>query len=270
MDRQIMQQLNQLIDQGKEVALVMVSSTSGSAPRDEGSMMLVDREGNVLAGTIGGGNIEHTARKDAAECLKRRQNKTFHYELTMADRPDALGMACGGISDVVVKVFYNNDPLIICGAGHVGQALYGVAQYLPLDTIIIDNREEYANQDNFPQAKGIYAGDMAQLLSDLDVTENASIVIITHGHMHDIEVLDAAIKTPARYIGMIGSRTKVRYCFDELIKRGVDKQLLDKVYSPIGLNIGGETPGEIAVSILAEILMVKYDRDGRPLKKDQK
>lgn len=269
MDRQIMQTLNQLIDQGKEVALVMVSSTSGSAPRDEGSMMLVDRHGTVLTGTIGGGAIENKARQDAAECLKRRQNKTFHYELTMADKPDALGMACGGIADVVVKVFYANDPLIICGAGHVGQALYGVMQYLPFDPVIVDNREEYANRDNFPQARSIQAGDMAQIIRDMEIGEDASIVIITHGHKHDIEVLGEAIKKPARYIGMIGSRTKVRYCIDELLKQGADPAALKRVHAPIGLNIGGETPGEIAVSILAEILMVKYERDGRPLMADQ-
>ncbi|HHT21354.1 MAG TPA: dehydrogenase [Tissierellia bacterium] len=265
MDRQIMQKLNQLIEQGQEVALVMVSSTSGSAPRDEGSMMLVDRDAKVLIGTVGGGAIEHTARRDAAECLKRRQNKTFHYELTMADRPDALGMACGGVADVVVKVFFNNDPLIICGAGHVGQALYGIADYLPFDTIIIDDREEFANRENFPRAKAVHAGDMAKILSDMDPTKDASIVIMTHGHLHDIDVLEAALTKQVRYIGMIGSRTKVKYCLDELIKRGVDQALLDQVHSPVGLNIGGETPGEIAVSILAEMLMVKYERDGRPL-----
>lgn len=266
MDRQIMNKLNQLIDQGEEVALVMVSSTSGSAPRDEGSMMLVDRAGQVLIGTIGGGAIEQTARQDAAECLKRRQNKTFHYELTMADRPDALGMACGGVADVVVKVFFSNDPLIICGAGHVGQALYGVAEYLPFDRVIIDNREEFANWDNFPQARSIHAGDMAQILRDMEVEKNASIVIMTHGHLHDIDVLEAAVTKNVRYIGMIGSRAKVKFCMDELRKRGIDQTLLDQVHSPVGLNIGGETPGEIAVSILAEILMIKYDRDGRPMR----
>lgn len=268
MERKLMQILNQMIEQGKEVALVMISSTGGSSPREEGSMMLVDRDGNVLAGTIGGGAIENTARQDAADCLKRRINKTFHYELTMADRPDAIGMACGGVADVVVKVFYANDPLIIVGAGHVGQALYGVAQFLPMDTIIIDSREEYANRENFPDAREVYAGEIPQILGDLDVPETASIVIITHGHKHDIVALKEALNKPARYIGMIGSRTKVRYCLDELKKQGVAEELLNKVYSPIGLNIGGETPGEIAISILAEILKVKYDRDGLSLKKE--
>jgi xanthine dehydrogenase accessory factor len=261
MDGLLIKKLDQYISERKEVALVTVTNKAGSGPRDSGSMMIVDHEGHLLAGTIGGGGVEEKAKKDAVDCIRTDVSKACHYELTLKDTKDSLHMACGGIVDVFIKVFKNSDALIIFGAGHIGMELSLMGKRLGYHVTVVDQRADYANEEKYPHADKVIAGLHSDALEELTINEFSSIVIVTHGHVHDMDVLKLVAHTKARYIGMIGSKTKIRHCFKELEAGGVLRSDLDKVYAPIGLQIGGDTPAEIALSILSEIQAVKFSKN---------
>lgn len=266
MDILLIKHLNELIERREEVALVTVTNKAGSGPRGSGSMMLVDKNGQLLYGTIGGGGVEEQAKKDAAICIKNNESKALHYELTLKDTKDSLHMACGGIMDIFVKVFTNNNQLIIVGAGHIGKELSTFSKMLGYHTVMIDHREEYANYERYGHVDVVLAGDVVEHLMNINIDEQTSIVIVTHGHMFDMEALEAVINTDARYIGMIGSRSKIKHIYSELENKGISKERLQDVFAPIGIDIGGETPAEIALAIMAEVQAVRYNKRGAFLK----
>lgn len=249
----------------EEVALVTITNTEGSSPLGIGSMMLVDSEGVILGGTIGGGEIEEKARLDAQACLKAGESKKISYGLNLRTGPDNLSMTCGGNVEVFITVFKNADQIIIVGAGHVGLSLYKFAKLLGYAVTIIDDREEFLTKERFPEADRLMPGDIPTELGRCRIDERTSIVIITHGHLFDEAALEAVITSPARYIGMIGSRKKISAVYHNLEKRGIPRESFERVYSPIGLDLGGERREEVALAIIAEIQAVKYGRDGRPL-----
>ncbi len=261
MDSGIMKKLVELMDQRVEVALVTVTSKTGSGPRDKGSMMLVDKKGELLYGTIGGGGVEERAKKDAKMCIDSNQSEAFHYELTMKESEHALGMACGGMVDVFVKVFRTGSSLIIFGGGHIGLELTRFAKALDYTVTVVDEREAFSQPDRLQGADRVLTGDPVSLLETLHIDQETYIIIVTHGHRFDLDVLRAVLDSQAAYIGMIGSVNKINFCFKELIKEGVEKASLQKIYAPIGLDIGGETPAEIALSILSEIQAVKNGKE---------
>jgi xanthine dehydrogenase accessory factor len=267
MDALLIKELSGYIQAQREVALVTVINKSGSGPRDSGSMMIVDNQGNLLAGTIGGGGIEEKAKKDAADCIQKNVSKACHYELTLKDTEASLHMACGGVVDVFIKVFKNSDQLIIFGAGHIGMELSYMGKRLGYHITMVDQRPEYANHERYPHADCVLSGDMPSCAEALNIDSQTSIIIVTHGHVHDMAALREVVNSNARYIGMIGSKNKIRHCFKELEAEGIDRKNLDKIYAPIGLKIGGDTPAEIALSILSEVQAVKFDKK-MPFMKD--
>lgn len=265
MEIRIMEKLAGCIKADQDVVLVTVTNVQGSSPRGVGSMMLVDAEGKLAEGTIGGGAVEERALRDAAECIKRGISKTVHYELNSSDSENALHMACGGSIDVFFKVFKSQDELVIVGAGHIGDKLSKMAHILGYHITIVDDREECANRDRFPEADVLKVGDIGEILGSYPVSNKTSIVIITHGHKYDQMALENVIDSKARYIGMIGSRNKIKLCFSNMVEKGFGKEKLSKVFAPIGLDIGGETPEEIAVAIIAQIQAVKHNKLGGSL-----
>lgn len=269
MDAMLMKQLVACIEKREEVALVTVTSKFGSGPRDMGSMMIVDSRGNLVGGTIGGGGVEEKAKNDAVRCISENQSMAFHYELTMKDSEYSLKMVCGGTLDVFIKVFKNEKQLMIFGGGHIGLVLCDFAKALGYQVSVYDQRQEYSSKERFPNADSVYTGDLDQALEQMKPSALTSIVIITHGHNHDLDVLKRVVGTDAGYIGMIGSSTKIRHCFNDLLEQGVSKDLLRRVHAPIGLDIGGETPAEIALAILAEMQALQFGKSG-PYMKDIK
>lgn len=258
--------LAEKIEDNHDVAMVIVIRAEGSSPRGVGSMMIVSRDGNLLAGTIGGGIVEERAKKDAADCIIRHQSKTVSYDLDKdSDRPNALNMTCGGNIEVFINVFVSRDKLLIIGGGHVGFCLYRLAKFLDYYVAIIDNRPEFCNKERFPEADELIAGDISTNLDQYPINEKTNIVIVTHGHQYDEQALEKVIESQARYIGMIGSRKKIELCFKNLQAKGISKEKLERVHAPIGLNLGGERPEEIALAIMAQINAVKYDRDKETL-----
>jgi xanthine dehydrogenase accessory factor len=266
MEHILIQKLSQLIQENHDVALVTVTDTQGSSPRGKGSMMLVDKEGNLIEGTIGGGAVEEKAKQDAAICIRRGISKAIHYGLHPTAKENALPMICGGNMDVFIKVFTKQDSLLIIGAGHIGTKLSKIAKILDYHVTIIDNREEFASEERFPEADERLVGDIEDILTNYPIDEKTNIVIVTHGHRYDQQALEAVIDSPAGYIGMIGSQKKVVTCFKNLEEKGIAKSRIAAIHAPIGLDIGGEKPEEIALAIMAEIQSVKYNKSGSFLK----
>ena len=156
--------------------------------------------------------------------------------------------------EVLIEPITRRPTLYIMGAGHVGQALSGIGRIVGFRTVVVDDREKYANKTRFADADEILVSDFGEIADKVKVDKSSYVVIVTRGHQHDKTVLKAFIHSNAIYVGMIGSRKKVKEVFQSLIQEGVEKKLLDRVYSPIGLDIGAQTASEIAVSIMAEII----------------
>lgn len=266
MEAQLMKKMLKYIDQGEAVALVTVTSKLGSGPRDTGSMMLVSVGGELIDGTIGGGKVEEQAKHDAAECIRKNESSAFKYELTLKETEHSLGMACGGAVEIFVKVFSEQDKLVVFGGGHIALDLSVFAKALNYRVTIIDHRPDFISDERFPDVERKIS--MVDFMAEpFDMDSNTSVVIVTHGHSYDMEALKMVIDSPARYIGMIGSRSKINFCFTQLQNEGVSEELLATVHAPIGIDIGGETPPEIALAIMGEIQAVKYNRSGGFLSK---
>jgi xanthine dehydrogenase accessory factor len=171
---------------------------------------------------------------------------------------------CGGTLDIFIEPVLPAAWLYIFGAGHVALNLYRTAFQAGFDVTVVDDRESYANRERFSQAKQVIAEDFDQAMAKLTPGENSYIVIITRGHRDDMRVLRWAVKTPARYVGMIGSKRKTITIFRELVKEGIPEHLFDRVHAPVGLDIGAITPEEIAVAITAELIAARR-RVERPL-----
>lgn len=251
-------------EEKRDFAVVTIVKAEGSTPRGESAKMLVFPDGSSF-GTVGGGILEARAIQEALKAIEKGKSTLVEYSLD-DEKEEGLPMKCGGDVQLFIEVFKEKPQLIIVGAGHVGRALCRIASMLDFDITVIDDRKEWANRDRFPGASNIIVEkDMAKIFESIQTGNNTYVVIATRGHMHDKEALAAALKRETRYIGMIGSPRKVKEVFAQLMGEGFQKEVLERVYSPIGLDIGGETPEEIAVSIIAEILMVKYNRSGDSL-----
>lgn len=252
-----------LEQQHKSYAVVTIVSASGSTPREQGKM-LVDDSGYV-AGTIGGGEAEYLAINDAKEYIRRGINNVKTYNL-LGEQSDT-GMTCGGTITVLFEVYAQKPTLVMIGAGHVGTAVLSFARLLGYETVLIDDRSEADT------AKAIALADTYTHTSDyfsdilaLDVPAGAYYVIATHGHSFDGIALAGVLKKDSGYVGMIGSRNKINGVFDRLLSDGYSREELDKVYTPIGLELGGETPEEIALSIMSEIQQIRCGGSGKHMR----
>jgi xanthine dehydrogenase accessory factor len=240
---------------GERAVLATIVSTRGSAPRKEGAKMLVQANGQI-AGTVGGGSLEHQVYKEALERMEENVSKLTHFELTNEDA-SREGMICGGTVDVFIESITSLPMLFIFGGGHISLSLARIGKMVDFRVVVIDDRPEFANAERFPEADETIAEDMTSLMQRLDIDRFSYIVIVTRGHQNDTQALEWAVSTPAAYIGMIGSKRKIHTIFSYLKTKGITQEQLDRVHSPIGLPIGAETPEEIAVSIMAEIIQVR-------------
>ena len=248
------------IDRGETIALVTVVETKGSTPREIGAKMLVNKNG-LVAGTIGGGITEAKVIKEAKQALKEGKGKLLTYRLTKEQAALDEGAICGGEMKVFIDILQPKEEVLIFGAGHIAACVSKLAKTVGFKVTIIDDRKEFANQDRFPEADEIIAEDTEKALTHLNITPSTYIIVLTRGHLKDEEVLGSVIKSSAAYIGMIGSQKKNATVFQRLIKKGISQEELDKVHTPIGIDINAQTPEEIAVSIMAEIIQVKRKKE---------
>lgn len=257
MQENIIEIISAAVRDNQRIWVATVIAAQGSTPGKPGMKMVIYPDGTT-AGTIGGGQVE---RDVIAETLEKRYSALTRrlYEMS-GDFGQQAGMACGGQQEVIIEPFGSSAPLYIVGAGHCAMELSALAARCGFAVTVIDDRPEWANRERHPRAKVLICQDYSNLERHIAFSEDAFVVIMTHQHLHDEEALRACIRRKWRYLGMIGSRRKVGLLFDKLASEGVERKLLDRVSSPIGLDIGSETPAEIAVSITAQLIEVRNGR----------
>jgi len=240
---------------GRRGAVATIVNSRGSIPSFESAKMLVRDDGS-MAGTIGGGCVEAEVWQAAREVMAQEKPRSLSFDLNQDPKYDT-GLVCGGTLEVFIEPVLPAALLYIFGAGHVAVELFKAARNAGFESIVVDDRETYANAERFPGAVEIVAKDFDEALRELAPAEASYIAIATRGHRDDMRVLRWAVQTPARYIGMIGSKRKAITVFRELTREGLKPELFDRVHSPVGLDIGAVTPEEIAVSIVAELIGVR-------------
>ncbi|GAC1375229.1 MAG: XdhC/CoxI family protein [Ktedonobacteraceae bacterium] len=248
---------------GERVVVATVARTNGSAPCPIGSKMLVRADGS-MQGSFGGTQTDSKVVREALKALREGRTYTTHIHLD-ADQGEAVG-SCGATLEVLFEVLRPEPRLILAGAGYVSQALARLAAHLDFRLVVVDDRRDLADPNVFGSQVNLILGDIPQALQDLEPDDASWIVIVTRGHTQDKEALRAALATNAAYVGMIGSQSKVKHIFRDLLKEGVDPARLASVHAPIGLDLGAETPDEIALSIAAEIVMLRKKASGASLK----
>jgi xanthine dehydrogenase accessory factor len=248
----IYQEIVGLRQAGRRGALATITNVRGSIPSFQTSKMLVRDDGSIV-GTIGGGCVEAEVWQAAREVMEEEKPRTLTFNLNQNPKYDT-GLVCGGTLEVFIEPVLPIPVLYLFGAGHVAFNTYKVARAAGFDVVIVDDRESYANRERFPDARDVLAEDFEQACTRLTPNENSYIVIVTRGHRDDMRVLRWAVNTPARYIGMIGSRRKTIAIYKELENQGMNAALFERVNAPVGLEIGAVTPEEIAVAIVAEVI----------------
>jgi xanthine dehydrogenase accessory factor len=238
--------------EGRRGAMATIVNVRGSIPSFKTAKMLVRDDGSIM-GTIGGGCVEAEVWQAAREVMESEKPRSLTFDLNQDPKYDT-GLVCGGTLEIFVEPILPPAELYIFGAGHVAASLYKVAKITGFDITVVDDREVYASRERFPEAEKIIAEDFEKAMAQLSPSESSYIVIVTRGHRDDMRVLRWAVQTPARYIGMIGSKRKTITIFKELQSEGLSAQLFDRVHAPVGLDIGAITPEEIAVSITAELI----------------
>jgi xanthine dehydrogenase accessory factor len=248
--------LGEALKAGEEVALVTIVSANGSTPQRVGAKMLVYADGRIV-GTIGGGCYENEALWKAREALKTRKACTVRYELA-DDFAAESGLICGGQMEVFIEPIEPSPTVYIFGAGHVGQFVGRIAHEAGFRVNVVDDREKFANRERFPEAAEIIVDDIPSWLARTTLPSSSYAVVVTRGHRHDLDAMRALAAQNLRYLGLIGSRAKVKRIYDVLVEDGsVPVERLEHVHAPIGLDIGAVTPQEIAVAIVAELIAVR-------------
>lgn len=250
------------IRSNQSACILTLIDAEGSTPRQVGAKMLLRGDGSTV-GTIGGGTFEQTALDDARAAMAAGASRVVEYSLTGQGKAD-LGV-CGGTARVYVEVLCPRLTLLILGAGHVAQPLAEFGHLLGFRTVVVDDRSEFASTERFPHADDLVVIPFQDLAKKVKITSDTCAVVVTRNHEFDAIALREVVTSPAFYVGMIGSRNKVQAVFQRLLAEGQPHELLARVRAPIGLNIGGQTPEEIALSIMAEVVMLRHGASGEPL-----
>src|SRR5262245_54237038 len=250
----VFEELVRLRNLGQKCALATIVEVRGSIPSYESAKILVREDGSMI-GTIGGGCVEAEVWNAAREVIETEKPKHLTFNLGQ-DAAYDNGLICGGQLDVFVEPVLPVPRAIIFGAGHISKSLSKVATLAGFTTVVVDNRESFANRERFPEAGEVHAEEYEDVCPRLPINENTYLIIVTRGHRDDMRVLKLAIATPARYIAMIGSKRKVLNVIRELEKEGISRDAFERIHAPMGLDIGAISPEEIAIAVAAELIAV--------------
>jgi xanthine dehydrogenase accessory factor len=220
--------------------------------------MLIFADGTTV-GTVGGGAMEAKVMEEAQRSLEQGRPKMVEYELVNPSEGDP-GI-CGGELTVYLEPYMPPHTVFVIGCGHVGRTVIDLAHWLGYQTVAVDDRPDLVSEEAMPNADVRFAGTVTAALAAHPVTEDTSIIAVTRSPEVDIRIIPELIETPARYIGVMGSRTRWRSTREELIAAGVDAERLDGLHVPIGIDLNAETLEEIAVSILSEVIQVNRSGD---------
>ncbi|NOY98143.1 MAG: XdhC family protein [Chloroflexi bacterium] len=263
MNTSIYQALAELEENNQAAALCTVVRSRGSTPRNSASKMLVYADGGII-GTVGGGELENRVIAEALEALKDGTPRLLEYNMVDPERGDP-GI-CGGQLEVFVEPILPAPMLVVIGGGHVGKAVVHLAKWLGFRVALSDDRPEFCTPEAVPGADAYHPVPMHELPRQFDITPQTYLVLTTRGANVDMAGLPALLQSPAAYIGVIGSKRRWATTVKALREQGVPDEQIQRVHSPIGLEIQAETPEEIAVSILAEIIMLRNGGTGKSMK----
>src|SRR5580700_1417580 len=252
---------------GQKCALATIVQVRGSIPSFESAKLLVREDGSMM-GTVGGGCVEAEVWNAAREVLDTEKPRNLSFSLG-EDAAYDNGLICGGQLNIFVEPVIPQPHAFIFGGGHVSKSLSKVATMAGFATVIVDNREAFANPERFPEADEVFAEEYEDVFPKLPIRDTSYLVIVTRGHRDDMRVMRWAVGTNAKYIAMIGSKRKVIGVVKELEKEGIPREAFERAFAPMGLDIGAITPEEIAVSIVAEMIAMRRapESDWRALSK---
>lgn len=261
--RAVFEAIVQAQTDGEPVALATVVSVQGSAPRHEGSRLLVRPDGSIV-GTIGGGKMESLVIEEALAALADGSARMRSYTLNDVKAGDA-GI-CGGTVQIFIEPIGSAPTLLVIGGGHVGKALADLGKWSGFRVVLSDDRPEFATPDYAPGLDGYVVCKPSEVPQHVTINRQTYVAAVTRGLPIDIHLIPALLQTEAAYIGLIGSRRRwsitVKALRDEL---GLSDAALTRIHAPIGLELQAETPKEIAISIMAEIIMVRRGGTGKPM-----
>ena len=250
----IYQAVVELEEKNEAGALCIVVHTSGSTPRRAGSKMLVYPDGSFI-GTVGGGELENRVIAEALQSMQDGKPRMVEYSMAEPQRGDPG--VCGGQMEVYVEPVLPKPEVLVIGCGHVGKAVAHLAKWLGYRVLVSDDRAELCTPEAIPEADAYYPELMQDLPNQVKIKSWTNLVLTTRNVDVDVPGLSVLLGTPAGYIGVIGSRRRWEVTRQKLVEAGISAETLERVHSPIGLDLGGETPEEIALSIMAEIILAR-------------
>jgi len=248
---------------GERGALATIVHTNGSIPSYESSRMLVREDGSI-AGTIGGGCVEAEVWAAAKDVMHAEQPRKMTFNLNHEAAFDA-GLICGGTLEIFVEPILPQPTLYVFGGGHVSLGVARAASAAGFAVSVADDRQAFSNAERFPMAGELYT-TYEEAFEKIKPNASSYLLIVTRGHKDDMRVLAWAVRTGARYIGMIGSKRKVLSVYKALEREGYKAEEFERVHAPVGLDIGALSPEEIAVSIAAELIAVRRNAQNLPHK----
>lgn len=253
----VYRRIDELTAAGERVALVTVTATDGSVPREIGTAMLVREDGSI-EGTIGGGSVEERSREAAVEALESGEPRHETWEL----RPGGnTGMVCGGSMEVFINVLESTRSLVVAGGGHIAVPVVRMAAELGYSVTVVEDRESFADPDRFPEAE-VIEDRIADGLESLPLSDNTAMIIATRSSALDRKAATIGLASDAFFVGCVASDQKAEHIRDGLRDDGVSPDAIDRLRSPVGLDIGADSPAEIALSILAEVETVRTGATG--------
>ncbi|MDO8364613.1 MAG: XdhC/CoxI family protein [Actinomycetota bacterium] len=250
----VLRELLAAVDAGESVVLATVVGTSRSVPRHAGAKMLVRADGTT-SGTIGGGEMEARVRADAAAVLAEGRPRLIHYDLVDPGLGDPG--VCGGEVHLFLEPHMPAATVYVIGCGHIGSAVVELAHWMGFRVVVFDDRPELVTSEAAPLADVRLSGELAAALQQAPITDQTHVVVVTRNMALDLQLLPLLLGAGARSIGVMGSARRWAATRAELAEHGVPAEQLDAVASPIGLDLNAETPQEIAVSILAQIVALR-------------
>lgn len=247
------------IENGRAVVIATIVKKIGSAPRDAGAKMLVKEDGSVI-GTVGGGTFEKMIWRDSMEALRNGKPglKKYVFRREGAGEGVETGLICGGEVEVFMDVLKPTPKIVLIGAGHLAQAISKIAKVLGYRIAVVDVDPEFVSRERFPEAgELIISNNLEDWVNKIEITSSDVILIVYGGVEEDYRALKTSLKTNARYIGLLGSRRKCAEFLKKLRDEGYrEEDLRERLYMPVGMDIGADTPEEIAVAIMAEVIKV--------------
>ena len=250
----LLQELLAAQNAGEPVVLATVVKARGSVPRHAGTKMLIYENGRT-SGTVGGGEMEARVIQEAAHALKDGLPRTVPYSLVSPEQGDPG--VCGGEMELYLEPYLPPVTLLVVGCGHVGRALAHLGHWLGYRVVVTDDREALVTPQLIPHADVYLPGSIEQAITASPITSNTFITVVTRNVLVDRLILPVLLASPAPYIGVMGSRRRWNETKQLLLADGISEDALQRIHSPLGLELNAETPEEIALSVLSEITMLR-------------